>query len=446
MRKPRVVGRRAFVRDGAIAMLALGMPPEFLARPLLAARSESSRPGRRKSLVCIFQRGASDGLSAVVPFGEQALSRARRSIAIPAPGRDGSGAIDLDGFFGLHPSLDPLVELYRRGEMGIVHAVGSPHPTRSHFEAQDLMESGTAGEMRTTDGWLNRALAETACPDCSGRTLVDPERHALDHGLGQGAMGGHATFRAVAVGGPLPLSLKGATPTLAIADLERSSAVGGGGTADAIAALHRTDAGDELSATAADAAEAVRIMETLRAERYRPSLRAQYPAGPFGRSLAQIAQMIKADVGVEVAFADIGGWDTHVGQGAVQGALARQLGQLGQGLRALYEDLGDRMEDVVILTMSEFGRTVAENGSGGTDHGHANCLFVLGGQVDGGVVRGDWPGLESEQLYQGRDLAVTTDFRDVFAEVASGHLGVDRLDRVFPGYDVRPERFRGILR
>ncbi len=190
----------------------------------------------------------------------------------------------------------------------------------------------------------------------------------------------------------------------------------------------------------------MRVLEGLDPEQYRPANGASYPNGAFGRSLQEIAQLIKEDVGVEVAFADLGGWDTHANQGAAQGPLARRLQELSGGIAALYADLGDRMEDVVILTMSEFGRTVRENGTSGTDHGHANCMLALGGPVGGGVVLGDWPGLQPEQLYEGRDLALTTDFRDVFAEIVQGHLGAERLERVFPGYEVRPDRFRGLLR
>jgi uncharacterized protein (DUF1501 family) len=178
---------------------------------------------------------------------------------------------------------------------------------------------------------------------------------------------------------------------------------------------------------------------------YTPASGVQYPNGDFGRSLRQIAQLIKSGVGVEIAFADIGGWDTHQAQGAVQGQLANRFTELARGIRALYDDLGDRMDDVVIMTMSEFGRTVAENGTGGTDHGHANCMLLMGGSVAGGRILGEWPGLEREQLYEGRDLALTTDFRDIFAEIVSGHLKTAQLEKVFPGYAVDTRRFRGVL-
>ncbi|MEO5509764.1 MAG: DUF1501 domain-containing protein [Longimicrobiales bacterium] len=434
--------RRAFVRNGTLALLALGMPPAFLRTPLLG--ESTFRTARKKTLICIFQRGAVDGLSMVVPFGEKAYYGSRRSIAVPQPGRTG-GAIDLDGFFGLHPSLAPLRDLYGRKELAVIHAVGSPDATRSHFDAQDYMESGTPGAKATRDGWLNRALSHTDC-DC-GRTLADKNAHAADHAVGQLTVGGVAALRGIAMGTELPRSLRGEHPALAISDLQKFGISGGrdSGLQDTFQRLYHTDGNDAVEGAAGDAFEAIRILKAANPLQYNPASGVSYPASDFGRSLRQIAQLIKSGVGVEVAFADLGGWDTHQAQGGAQGQLARRLDDLARGVRALYDDLGDRMEDVVLITMSEFGRTVRENGSGGTDHGHANCMMVMGGGVHGGRILGDWPGLEREQLYEGRDLALTTDFRDVFAEVTSRHLGTTQLDKVFPGYAVDPRRFRGFL-
>ncbi|MGH7501836.1 MAG: DUF1501 domain-containing protein [Longimicrobiales bacterium] len=440
--------RRAFVRNSGLALLALGLPPEFVTRSLLARTHGAAR---RKTLICIFQRGAVDGLSMVIPFGEQAYYARRRSIALGAPARDGTGVLDLDGFFGLHPSLEPLSSLFARGELAIVHAVGSPHPTRSHFDAQDFMETGTPGVKTTTDGWLNRVLQHSGCSDCGGRTLDDRQAHATDHAAGQTGMGTgpilSPSLRGVAMGAALPRSLRGEHPALAIEDLDRFGLDGGRNTAleDSFERAYRTEGGDLISGAAEDAFDAMRVLRSIEFDSYQPASNVEYPAGTFGRSLRQIAQLIKADVGVEIAFADLGGWDTHQAQGGLQGQLANRFSELARGIRALYDDLGDRMDDIVLLTMSEFGRTIAENGSGGTDHGHANCMMVMGGSVNGGRVFGDWPGLEPEQLYQGRDLALTTDFRDVFAELVSGHLGADRLDRIFPGYQSDPRRWRSIL-
>lgn len=432
------INRRVFLKGGAMALLALASPPEFLARSLLA---ETRASARRKTLICIFQRGAADGLSMVVPFGDPAYYAARRSIAIADPSRRGAGgALDLDGHFGLHPALQPLLDLYRRRELAIVHAAGSPNPSRSHFEAQDIMETASP-ERRATDGWLNRLLRETDCAECAGRTLADPRAHAADHAAGQAAL------RGVAMGAELPLSLRGTAPALAISDLDRFGVAGGhdAGLAGTFARMYGNEHGDLVSGAAGEGLEAAELLKRIDPSRYEAAAGVRYPQTDFGRSLRQIAQLVKAEVGVEVAFADLGGWDTHVAQGGADGQLARRLGELAQGLRALHDDLGERMRDVVILTMSEFGRTVAENGTGGTDHGHANCMFVLGGDVHGGRVLGDWPGLAPGQLHEGRDLKVTTDFRDVFAEVAGKHLGATHLDRVFPGFDVAPARFRGVL-
>ncbi len=441
----KTTGRRVFVKQGAMALLALGLPPDFLMRPLIAGTNGAAR---KKTLVCIFQRGAVDGLSMVVPFGEDAYARSRRSIVIPSPTAGNvESARDLDGFFGFHPSLEPLHALYQRGELNVVHAVGSPHPTRSHFDAQDFMETGTPGEKSTRNGWLNRVLQNTECPDCDGRTLLDAGRHAADHDAGQQGMAGAslAALRGLAMASALPRALRGEHPALAIPDLSGFGVSGGDRVESTFERLYRTDTGDVVSSAADEAFEAVRRLRAIDPQRYATRGGIEYPRGPLGESLRQIAQLIKADVGVEIAFADVGGWDTHVAQGGVQGQLSARLRNLGTGIRALYDDLGDRMEDVVILTMSEFGRTVAENGSGGTDHGHANCMLVLGGAVKGGQVLGDWPGLEREQLYEGRDLEVTTDFRDVFAEIAHAHLGANDLESIFPDYSIDPARYRGVL-
>jgi uncharacterized protein (DUF1501 family) len=441
--------RRAFFRNGSLAVLAFGVPPSFLTRALFAQTAPDTV--RKKTLVAIFQRGAVDGLSMVVPFGESAYYARRRATAIPAPQRDGTGALDLDGFFGLHPALEPLRDLYIRRELAIVHAVGSPHPTRSHFDAQDFMETATPGVKSTRDGWLNRVLQHTACGPCDGRALQDGAAHAVDHSVAQTAMGTtfHPSLRGIAIGAAMPRSLRGRAPALAITDLERFG-VGGARTRtaaqQAFERLYDVTTGDVITGAASEAFDAARLLESVTRRPYRPEPSVQYPPGPFGQSLQQIARLVKGGVGVEIAFTDIGGWDTHQAQGGIRGQLANRFAELARGIRALHDDLGHHMDDVIIMTMSEFGRTVAENGTAGTDHGHANCMLVLGGSVAGGRIVGDWPGLEREQLYEGRDLALTTDFRDVFAEIVSAHLGTTGLDQVFPGHGLAPARFRGLLR
>lgn len=401
-----MMDRRFFLKTGGLGMLALGTAPIWLKRSAIA---QTSGLARNKTLICVFQRGAVDGLNMVVPFGEKAYYAKRSSIAVGE-----KDVIDLDGFFGLHPELSPLHDLFTRKEMSVIHAVGSPDSTRSHFDAQDYMESGTPGVKTTRDGWLNRVLTDT-------------KAHAADHAL-----------RGIAMGAEMPHALRGPYPTLAIQDVNRF------GTANSELETAYENS-NVFGSAAAGAKEAESILRAANLNQYKAASGVQYPNGEFGRSLSQIAQLIKSGVGVEIAFVDIGGWDTHNGQGSTQGRLANRLRELGRGIRALYDDLGDRMEDVVVLTMSEFGRTVAENGSGGTDHGHANCMFVCGGSVDGGKVLGKWPGLETEQLYEGRDLAITTDFRDVFSEIASRHLGANDLSRIFPGFASDKSRWRGTL-
>jgi len=413
------VTRRAFLRSGALALVSFGLDPLFLARAAFAR--DASPATRRKVLVCLFQRGAVDGLSMVVPHGDASYYRERPRIAIP---RD--EALDLDGHFGLHPALDALVPLWRDGLLAPAHAVGSPDLTRSHFDAQDYMESGTPGVKGTPDGWLNRCA-----------------QHAAEHR--------DTPFQSVAFGPQLPRILAGSAPALAIADLRAFGIrVGGSAARDrltrAFEALYDQTATGIVASSASEGFEAAQTLQRLQPANYKPEHDARYPTGRLGVSLMQIAQLIKADVGLEQCFADVGGWDTHIAQGAGQGQLATRLRELGDSLAAFAQDLGDRMRDVVVLTMSEFGRTVAENGSIGTDHGHATAMFVMGGAVQGGRVAGRWPGLDPAQRFQGRDLAVTTDFRDLFGEILVRHMGVKNLASIFPGYDPEPARFPGVIR
>jgi uncharacterized protein (DUF1501 family) len=398
------ISRRVFMKDGGLALLSLGFTPAFLARTVAAAGDTQKR-----ILVTIFQRGAVDGLNMVVPFGEREYYAARPGIAIPAPGA-ADGALDLDGFFGLHPRLAPLKPLWDAGQLAIVQAAGSPDGTRSHFDAQDYMETATPGVKSTQDGWLNRCL------------------HAREHAKG-------TPFRAVALGPQLPRALQGTAPALAISQIAQFGIRGGqaaGAMETSFESEYAAAADMVLKGAGTQAFDAVKMMKSADPARYQPENGAEYPRSSYGDALRQIAQLIKADVGLEVAFAETGGWDTHANQ---PGALAGRLDDFGRGLAALVRDLGDRMGDVVILTMSEFGRAVAENGNRGTDHGHGNAMLVIGGQrVRGGKVYGRWPGLAREQRYDGRDLAVTTDFRSVFDEVVRAHLGIADTRRIFPGF------------
>ena len=421
------MNRRFFIRSGGVALASIGVSlsaPSFLQRALVAHGRELITGGRRKTLIAIFQRGAVDGLNMVVPHGERSYYDLRPSIAIPKPqAGNADAAIDLDGFFGLHPVMSPLKPFWDSKRLAIVHASGSPDNTRSHFDAQDYMESATPGRKGTPDGWLNRYL----------QSKSDPER---------------SLFRAVSMTQTMPRVLQGSAPTLAISNLNdftiragRSSASVQGG----FEAIYDQTVNDVLGGTGKETFEAINHLKQVNPGQYKPENGAQYPRTQFGNALFQIGQLIKAQLGLEVAFTDIGGWDTHVNQGNSRGQLSLRLQDFSNGIAALATDLGKRMDDVVILTMSEFGRTVRENGNRGTDHGHANAMFMLGNGVRGGKIYGDWPGLKSDQLYEGRDLALTTDFRDVFGEVAKKHLGTSNIQSVFPGYAISDAKFRGLL-
>jgi uncharacterized protein (DUF1501 family) len=412
------ISRRYFLKSGGIAMVGMAALPSFLQR----AVASTTGPGKKK-MVVLFQRGAMDGLNVVVPFGEPNYYRMRPTIAIPEPKRGGSdAALDLDGFFGLHPSLQPLLPLFRGGQLAIVQAVGSPDPTRSHFDAQDYMESGTPGLKATDNGWLNRALQNM------------PEDKP-------------SPFRAVAFGPYLPRTLQGSAPAVAIADLKQFKMYGPQQTVEGgFEAMYSQTVDHAMRGVGNETFEAIDQLKKINPDSYHPENGAQYPKSRFAQSLQEIAELFKADVGLEVAFLDSGGWDNHVNEGGVQGQLSNLLKDLGQGIAAFHQDMGDRMGDVVFVSMSEFGRTAHENGNRGTDHGHANCMFVMGGDVKGGRVYTKWPGLNEDQLNQGRDLAVTTDYRSVLGEIISKHLGDKTLASVFPGFANDPHQYLGILR
>lgn len=425
--------RRIFLKSGALALVTMGLSPRFLRRAALFAETQAATRG--KTLICLFQRGAADALNVVVPHGDPFYYSLRPSIAIARPSRAaaGDGALDLDGFFGLHPALAPLMPLYQRGMLAPIHAVGSPSSTRSHFDAQDFMETATPDDKSTRDGWLNRLLAAT------------------DHGASArlAAAAGTATtaaaLRGIALAAQPPRALDGAEPTIALRALEELRVRAGGPDAAQLEKLYQSMGADLVHGDGADAREATRILRGLDPSAYVPANGADYPRSDFGHRLQQIAQLVKANVGMEIAFADVGGWDTHVNQGGATGQLAGRLDDFARSIAALVTDLGERMSDVVILTMSEFGRMARENGNRGTDHGHAGAMFAIGGNVRGGRVHGRWPGLGPDQLYEGRDLALTTDFRSVFAEIAQRHMGAARSEALFPGFAADPGPALGIV-
>jgi len=412
-----MITRRIFLRNSTLAVVGTAAVPSFLTRAAFGAVEPGTRP---KRLVVIFQRGAADGLNIVVPYAEPQYYSMRPSINIPP-----KAVLDLNGFFGLHPSLSAFQPLWQQRHLAIVHAAGSPDTTRSHFDAQDFMETGTPGVKATEDGWLNRSL------------------HNLPSTTPTSA------FRAIALGPSVPRILSGVEPTVAMNNINDFS-VGGKSpkpspAATAFEAMYDHSSDTLLHGTGEETFDAVKMLKTADPGKYTPAAGANYPKGRFGDSLRQLAQLIKANLGVQVAFADIGGWDHHVNEGATEGQLANVLGEFSQSLAAFWTDLGDLGEDTVVVTMSEFGRTARENGNRGTDHGHANVMFVLGGPVKGGKVYGRWPGLDQSQLYEGRDLALTTDFRQVIGEAVARHMGNKNLANVFPGYDNQPGKFLKVL-
>ena len=413
------MNRRFFLHKGALAVAGTAAIPSFLVRSVMAEAASNSR----RRLVVVFQRGAADGLNIVVPYREKNYYKMRPSIAIPE-----NQVVDLDGFFGLHPSLTPFQPLYQQGHLAIVHAAGSPDTTRSHFDAQDYMESGTPGVKSTQDGWLNRALqAEDLRHRCAGTCEQ------------------HTAFRALALGADVPRTLAGKIPAIALNNVNGFAVAGRGPTpspaASAFEAMY-ADSGDRIFHSAGDETfDAVKMLRAANPAQYMPGPGANYPNSEFGNNMKQIAQLLKANLGVEVAFTDVNGWDTHQNQGNVNGQLANRLGDFSASIAAFWRDLGDDAGDITLVTMSEFGRTARENGTGGTDHGHANAMFVLGGNVKGGKVYGKWPGLDNDQLNEGRDLVLTTDFRQVLGEVVSQTLGAGNLEVVFPGAGLAPNRF-----
>ncbi len=421
--------RRYFLKNSGIALAslgAIGLAPGFL-RSFANAAALTDTNGKKKILVTIFQRGAVDGLNMIVPHGESEYYNIRRNIAVPKPNAN-EGALDLDGFFGFHPSLSALLPFWKNKSLAVIHSAGSPDTTRSHFDAQDYMESATPGYKATTDGWLNRVLQ------------FDPDEKATP-------------FRGVSMTQQVPRTFMGRYPTVAMTNLQ-SFAIRAGSLTNSVQGgfegIWQQQNADGLGETGKETFEAINFLKKANPSQYRPANGAQYPAGPFANNLRQIAQLIKAGVGLEAAFTDTPGlnWDTHVNQANINGSrgqLSNLLRTFGQAIAAFTTDLGQQMDDVVILTMSEFGRTAQENGSRGTDHGHGNAMIAIGNSVKGGKVFGKWEGLKVSQLDRGRYLSITTDFREVFAEVAGKHLENKNLEKVFPRYNVDPAKFLGFI-
>jgi uncharacterized protein (DUF1501 family) len=415
--------RRDFLKYAAASVAALNLVPWQLPAwmPRLAFAPEGQAPNG-DVLLCVFMRGGVDGLNVVIPHADSNYFDLRPQLAIPAPssGKDNT-SIDLDGFFGLHPALRGLKDVWDNHALAIIHAAGSPDPTHSHFDAMDYMERGTPGEKSIPTGWIARHLQSINTDN-------------------------NSPFRAVGMGAILQSSLRGpvqATVLQSIADFHlqgRLSAISE--IQKDLAALYNLDVNKPLDDAAAQTWKAIDMLAKINPQTYKPANGASYPGSNYGLALQQVAQLIKSEVGLEVACVDIGGWDTHSGQGSItDGTLPRLLQEFGNGLEAFYKDLGDLNKRVTTVTMSEFGRRAYENSSGGTDHGHGNIMFIMGNGIKGGKVYCDWPGLSKDQLYGPGDLGVTTDFRDVLAEIVQNRLLNAQLDQVFPGYQ---PKVRGI--
>ena len=413
------LSRRDFLKSALALppwMLTPETPREF--RPRFAFLAPKGQEPRANILVCIFLRGGMDGLNVVVPHGDADYYRLRPTLAIPEPnaGNDQTG-IDLDGFFGLHPSLRPLKDVWDDKGLAFVHAAGSPDPTHSHFDAMDYMERGTPGDKQLGTGWLARHLQVAATENGS-------------------------PFRAIGFGTLLPSSLRGPVPAIAlqsIADFHLGGRYKGEieQFQNIISSMYSAD--EALGPRADFTLDAVQLLQSVVAGEYQPSNGAEYPESEFGESLKQVAQLIKAEIGLEVAAVDLGGWDTHINQGSLEGEMPELLADLGASLAAFYHDLGDGMKNVTVVAMSEFGRRAAENGGKGTDHGHGNLMLTMGKSITGGKVYGQWPGLSPEKLAAPGDLAVTTDFRSVLGELVTKHLNNPALDQVFPNFtDYQP--------
>ena len=402
------ISRRDFLKLASSFAVAPALPAWM---PRMAFAPQGVEPAG-DILVVVFQRGGMDGISAVIPHGDPHYYENRSALAIPEPedGSDKTG-IDLDGFFGLHPSLRPLKDLWDEKTLALVHAVGSPDPTHSHFDAMDYMERGTPGEKSIPTGWIGRHL-QTA-----------PWQN-------------ESPFRAIGMGGVMQAALRGPIPVTTLKSISDFHLQGDVSQLTEIRARLESlyNLGSTLDADAVETFNAVNILDKIDVNNYTPSGGAAYPETEFGMAMKQVAQIAKAEIGLEVACVDIGGWDTHNQQGQLEGELPTLLNEFSSGLASLYHDLGDRAKRVTIVTMSEFGRRVKENASDGTDHGHGNCMFVLGGGVNGGKVYGQWPGLAPENLFDGIDLNITTDYRDVLGEVVEKRLKNPALAEVFPTY------------
>jgi uncharacterized protein (DUF1501 family) len=405
----RRLSRREFMARGTATAVALSVPA-WLPRVTYAQSASSS-----DVLISIFLRGGADGLSLVPPFGDPSYYALRPTLAIPPPGSAANPALNLDGFFGLPPAMAALLPVYQGGQLLIVHASGSTDPSRSHFDAQFFMEIGKPGDLNVVTGWLGRHLASRP------PAKVD------------------AALRGIGFNYGLPQTLVGAPDTLPIPDPANFGLSGSSSTRTQrltwLGNAYQVER-DPLRTAALNTQRTITTLSALNINGYVPAGGAVYPGGSFGTALRSTAALIRADMGVEAVQIDLGGWDTHSAQGPINGGMAVNMQQFAQAIAAFYVDMvyANKINNVTLVATSEFGRVARENASQGTDHGHGNAMFVMGGQVRGGRVLTQWPGLADGQLYQNQDLQVTIDYRDILAETVLRRLGNTNLDLVFPGY------------
>jgi uncharacterized protein (DUF1501 family) len=406
--------RRSFLKYLAGAISAPAWFPRFT-----FASSAAKAAAQTDTLICVFLRGGADGLNIVVPYGEQRYYDNRPTLAVAEPGSSQYSALEIDGFFGFHPSLAPLKELFDDGVFAPVIATGSHDDTHSHFDAMEFMESGVPGDKSVNTGWLARHL--------------DVMRSAND-----------SAFRALAIGYEVPSSLRGPVPATALNSIEEFHLEIYEAEAEqfqqTLQALYSGTSFVDVQAL--QTLDAVNSLAESGASGFQPENGAAYPDGSyFAAGLQEIAKIIKADVGLEAACVDYGNWDTHEGQGGAgpEGWMSSNLNDLARSLQAFYQDMGDRMNRVTVVVMSEFGRRIDENGSAGTDHGHGGVFFVLGGKVRGGKVYGQWPGLAPGDLYGPGDLAITTDYRTILKEILRKRMGNKKVGKVFPKYKAEAE-------
>lgn len=408
--------RREFLRASGMAALSLFAPS------VTAWALDGQQDIEGNKLIVVFLRGAVDGLNVVVPYSDSRYYSVRNKIAIPKPGQEG-GALDLDGHFGLHPKLEPLMPLWRNKSLSFVLCSGSPDPTRSHFDAQDYMESGAPGNKTMGSGWMNRLLMQLP--------------------------NNKSPIRAINIGSVTPRVMQGpvSVASYAPSNKKRTTAVDKPRVLSAFEQMYggRTDA---LGVAFAEGVEARKTLNSKLEDEMLAANQGAPNAAKFGNFGRQLGKLIKEEPKVQAAFVALGGYDTHVNQGASQGQLANHLTPIGNGLSQLIEALGPAYQKTVIIVMSEFGRTVKENGNGGTDHGHGNAMWLLGGPIAGGKILGRWDGLSERALYEGRDLPVTTDFRSVITAVIRDHLSLDKakLNAIFPDFQAADPLLKDVMR